>query len=97
MAAERNFDWVSIMQDDARHTSLPSSSFDVVHGRTILITVPEPLELVLEMARLAKPGGWVIGLEPDPEPSICAHLDNPDVIVMPGVNFLVSGRKPEGG
>jgi len=185
MAAERNFDWVSIMQDDARHTSLPTSSFDVVHGRTILITVPEPLELVREMARSAKPGGWVIGLEPDVEPSIChpshpayerlvamfpvvfsrngadwrmgrrvaelyraaglvdiqvdtsaevypnghtrrtirvdllrsmrpfivelglateseldglfdealAHLDDPDVIVMPSVNFLVSGRK----
>jgi ubiquinone/menaquinone biosynthesis C-methylase UbiE len=185
MAAERSLDWVTVVRDDARHTSLPSSSFDVVHGRTILITVPEPLELVREMARLAKPGGWVIGLEPDVEASICypshpayerlvamfpvvfsrngadwrmgrrvaelyragdlvdiqvdtraevypkghtrrtirvdllrsmrpfivelglateseleglftdalAHLDDPDVIVMPSVNFLVSGRK----
>jgi ubiquinone/menaquinone biosynthesis C-methylase UbiE len=188
MAADRNLDWVRVVRDDARHTSLPSSSFDVVHGRTILITVPEPLELVFEMARLAKPGGWVIGLEPDVEASIChpdhpayerlvamfpvvfsrngadwrmgrrvaelyraaglvdiqvdtraevypkghtrrtirvdllrsmrpfvvelglateseldglfgealAHLDDPDVIVMPSVNFLVSGRKREG-
>jgi hypothetical protein len=24
-----------------------------------------------------------------------AHLDDPDVVVMPGVTFLVSGRKPE--
>ena len=23
------------------------------------------------MARLAKPGGWIVGLEPDTEPSIC--------------------------
>jgi hypothetical protein len=37
----------------------------------ILITVPEPHDLVAEMARLAKPGGWVVGLEPDTEPSIC--------------------------
>jgi SAM-dependent methyltransferase len=188
MAADRNLDWISVVQDDARHINLPSSSFDVVHGRTILITVPNPLELAVEMARLAKPGGWVIGLEPDVEPSIChpghpayerlgamfpavfsrngadwkmgrriaelyraaglidiqvdtraevypkghsrrtiridllrsmrpfivelglatepeleglfdealAHLDDPDVIVMPSVNFLVSGRKPEG-
>lgn len=187
MAADRNLDWVSIVHADARNTGLPSSSFDVVHGRTILITVPEPLELVVEMARLAKPAGWVIGLEPDVEPSIChpshpaydrlgamfpvvfsrtgadwrmgrrvaelyraaglvdvqvdvcaavyskghtrrtirvdllrsmrpfivelglateseldglfsealAHLDDPDVIVMPSVNFVVSGRKPE--
>ena len=141
----------------------------------------------VEMARLAKPGGWVIGLEPDVEPSVCyppspsydrlgsmfpvvfsrngadwrmgrrvaelyraaglvdvhvetraevypkghtrrtirvdllrsmrpfivelglatdaeldqlfadalAHLDDPDVVLMPSVNFLVSGRKPD--
>jgi ubiquinone/menaquinone biosynthesis C-methylase UbiE len=187
MAADRDLGWVSVIHADARHTGLPSSSFDVVHGRTILITVPEPVELAVEMVRLAKPGGWVIGLEPDVEPSICypshpayerlgamfsvvfsrngadwrmgrrvaelyraaglvdvqvdtraevypqghsrrtiridllrsmrpfivelelaseseldglfnealAHLDDPDVIVMPSVNFLVSGRKVE--
>jgi SAM-dependent methyltransferase len=185
MAAERNLDCVTVVRADARTTGLSSSSFDVVHGRTILITVPDPAELVVEMARLAKPGGWVIGLEPDVEPSIChpshpayerlgamfpvvfsrngadwrmgrrvaelyraaglvdiqvdtraevypkghtrrtirvdllrsmgpfivelglaneseldklfadalAHLDDPDVVVMPSVNFLVSGRK----
>jgi SAM-dependent methyltransferase len=76
MAAGRQLEWVSVIHDDARQTSLPSSSFDVVHGRTILITVPDPVELVVEMARLAKPGGWVIGLEPDVEPSIC-HPGNP--------------------
>jgi ubiquinone/menaquinone biosynthesis C-methylase UbiE len=186
MAADRSLDWIQVLHADARHTELPPSSFDVVHGRTILVTVPEPLELVVEMARLAKPGGWVIGLEPEVEFSIChptspayeqlgamfpvvfsrngadwkmgrrvaelyraaglvdlqvdvraevypkghtrrtirvdllrsmrpfilelglstdeqldqlfsdalGHLDNPDVIVMPTVNFLVSGRKP---
>jgi SAM-dependent methyltransferase len=185
MAAERHLDRVTVVRADARTTGLSSSSFDVVHGRTILVTVPDPAELVVEMARLAKPGGWVIGLEPDVEPSIChpshpayerlgamfpvvfsrngadwkmgrrvaelyraaglvdiqvdtraevypkghtrrtirvdllrsmrpfivelglaneseldelfadalAHLDDPDVIVMPSVNFLVSGRK----
>jgi ubiquinone/menaquinone biosynthesis C-methylase UbiE len=187
MAAERNLDWVKVLQADARNSGLPASSFDVVHGRTILVTVPEPLELLVEMVRLAKPGGWVISLEPDVEPSICqpsqtaydrlgamfpvvfsrngadwkmgrrvaelyraaglvdiqvdtraevypkghtrrtiridllrsmrpfivelglatdseleelfnealAHLDNPDVIIMPAMTFLVSGRKPE--
>jgi SAM-dependent methyltransferase len=162
-------------------------SFDVVHARTLLITLPEPAEVLGEMARLAKPGGWVLSFEPDCEPSICyppnpsytrlmelfpvvfgrngadccigrrvaelfreaglvdvqaealaplypprhtrrtirvdlvrsmrtqlielglvndleletllaeavAHLDDPNTIVMPTVNFLVSGRKPE--
>ena len=70
MAADRNLDWVTVLHADARNTGLPTSSFDEVHGRTILITVPDPLDLVVEMTRLAKPGGWVIGLEPDVEPSI---------------------------
>jgi ubiquinone/menaquinone biosynthesis C-methylase UbiE len=188
LAVDRKLDWIEVLHVDARHTGLPSSTFDLVHGRTILITVPEPFDLVAEMARLVKPGGWVVGLEPDVEPSICypsnpaydtlsamfpavfsrngadwkmgrrvaelyraaglvdmqvavradvypkghsrrtirldllrsmrpfiielglatgpdldqlfadalAYLDNPDVIIMPSVNFLVSGRKPHG-
>src|SRR5579862_6581996 len=76
LAADRNLYWVEVLHADARRTGLPSSSFDVVHGRTILITVPEPHGLVVEMVRLARPGGWVIGLEPDVEVSIC-HPANP--------------------
>jgi SAM-dependent methyltransferase len=188
LALDRSLDWVELLHADARETGLPSSSFDVVHGRAILINVPQPLDLVVEMARLAKPGGWLVGLEPDSELAICqptnpayerlsamfpvvfsrngadfrmgrqvaelyraaglvdvqvavradvypkghtrrtlrldllrtmrpfilelglateteldqlftdalAHLEAPDVIVMPSVNFLVSGRKPAG-
>ncbi|MGB9308785.1 MAG: methyltransferase domain-containing protein [Mycobacterium sp.] len=180
---------VEIVQADARTTGLASSAFDVVHARTVLITLPEPTQVVEEMVRLAKPGGWVLGFEPSPEVSICypshpayerlvdmfapvftrngadwrigrrlaelfraaglvdvhvdvlaevyprghtrrtirvdlirsmrpqvielglatepeldelfadalAHLDNPDVVVMPNLNFLVSARKPEAG
>ena len=62
---------VEIVQADARSTGLPSSSFDVVHTRTVLITLPEPGEVLREMVRLAKPGGWLLSYEPDPEASIC--------------------------
>ena len=41
------------------------SSFDLVHARTLLVTVPQPAEVLDEMARLARPGGWVASLEPD--------------------------------
>ncbi len=56
---------VEILTADARHTGLPSSVFDLVHARTVLITVPEPGPVLAEMVRLARPGGWVVGLEPD--------------------------------
>jgi SAM-dependent methyltransferase len=56
---------VKIIEGDARRTGLPSSSFDLVHARTLLINVPDPAGVVAEMARLVKPGGWVAGMEPD--------------------------------
>jgi hypothetical protein len=34
---------VEILLGDARHTELPSNAFDVVHARTLLITVPDPV------------------------------------------------------
>jgi hypothetical protein len=36
-----------------------------------LITVPQPAVVLEEMVRLARPGGWVAGLEPDTEAAIC--------------------------
>lgn len=71
MVATRKLGNVEIVQADARNTGLQSSSFDVVHARTVLITLPEPAEVVREMVRLAKPGGWVLSFEPDCESSIC--------------------------
>ena len=62
---------VEIVQADARHTGLPSSSFDLVHSRTLLVTIPEPATVVAEMVRLARPGGWVVSLEPDTEYGLC--------------------------
>jgi ubiquinone/menaquinone biosynthesis C-methylase UbiE len=71
MVATRKLSNVEIVQADARNTGLSSSSFDVVHARTVLINLPEPAEVVQEMVRLAKPGGWVLSFEPDCESSIC--------------------------
>jgi trans-aconitate methyltransferase len=56
---------------DARHTGLPSDSFDLVHARTVLVTIPEPEDVLAEMVRLTKPGGWVAGQEPDTENAFC--------------------------
>jgi SAM-dependent methyltransferase len=62
---------VEVLAGDARHTGLPAESFDLVHTRTLLVTIPEPAEVVAEMARLARPGGLVACQEPDVEFSIC--------------------------
>jgi SAM-dependent methyltransferase len=62
---------VEVIEGDARRTGLPSSSFDLVHARTLLINVPDPAAVVAEMARLTRPGGWVAVLEPDGGAALC--------------------------
>ncbi len=62
---------LTVVTADARHTGLPSDSFDLVHARTLLVTIPDPAEVVAEMVRLAKPGGWVASQEPDVEHALC--------------------------
>jgi SAM-dependent methyltransferase len=70
-AAARGLRCVEIVMADARSTGLPSGSFDLVHARTLLVNVPEPAEVVAEMVRLARPGGWVASMEPDSEYARC--------------------------
>jgi SAM-dependent methyltransferase len=62
---DRGFANVDIVEADARRTGLPDSSFDLVHARTLLVNIPDPESVVAEMARLVRPGGWVLGMEPD--------------------------------
>jgi SAM-dependent methyltransferase len=62
---------VQVVRGDARHTGLAAGSFDLVHARTLLVTIPEPAEVLAEMVRLARPGGWVAGQEPDVEHALC--------------------------
>jgi len=62
---------VQIVTADASRTGLRSGSLDLIHARTLLVNVPEPAIVVAEMARLAKPGGWVAVMEPDTEHVLC--------------------------
>jgi SAM-dependent methyltransferase len=70
-AARRGLASVEVLMGDARHTSLPGGSFDLVHARTLLVTIPEPAGVLAEMVRLARPGGWVASQEPDCEFALC--------------------------
>jgi ubiquinone/menaquinone biosynthesis C-methylase UbiE len=66
-AARRGLSGVEVMTADAGRTGLPPASFDLAHTRTLLVNLPEPAAVAAEMARLAKPGGWVASMEPDTE------------------------------
>ena len=68
---ERGLAGVEVVVGDARDTGFPSSSFDVVHARTLLVNIPDPAAVVAEMARLATPGGYVLLQEPDLVGRIC--------------------------
>jgi SAM-dependent methyltransferase len=50
---------------------LPGASFDLVHARLLLANIPAPGQVVAEMARLLRPGGWLALLEPDIALSAC--------------------------
>jgi SAM-dependent methyltransferase len=69
--ADRRLSNVDVLQADARVTSLPSESFDLVHARLLLVNIPSPEQVVAEMARLVRPGGWVIADEADGGARVC--------------------------
>jgi ubiquinone/menaquinone biosynthesis C-methylase UbiE len=76
LVAQRGWTGVEIIEGDARDTGLPGGSFDLVHARLVMVTVPDPVPILAEMVRLVRPGGWVAGLEADWEIGIC-HPPHP--------------------
>jgi SAM-dependent methyltransferase len=71
MIRERELGNVRVVQADARETGLRRSSFDLVLVRMLLVNVPAPEQVVDEIARLVKPGGWVAAIEPDHALRVC--------------------------
>lgn len=68
---DQGLDRARVLTADARRTGLRSSSFDLVNTRTLLVNIPDPAEVVTEMARLARPGGQVAAMEYDMEHALC--------------------------
>ncbi len=51
---------------DGRRLPFPTRSFDLVYCHYLLLWIPSPADALREMARVARPGGWVAALaEPD--------------------------------
>jgi SAM-dependent methyltransferase len=63
MVTRQQLENVAVVEGDARSTGLPAASFDLVSLRLVLVAIPDPGEVVAEMARLARPGGWVVAEE----------------------------------
>jgi SAM-dependent methyltransferase len=70
-AVQHQLSNVQVVHADARSTGLPGDSFDLVHARTLLVTIPQPTDVLTEMVRLARPGGWVASQEPDTGHTMC--------------------------
>lgn len=51
---------VELRQMDARHLDFPDASFDIVVAMHLVSVVPDPEQVVAEMARVCKPGGEVV-------------------------------------
>jgi SAM-dependent methyltransferase len=64
---ERALSNIELALGDASHTGLASASFDFAHERLVLINHPSPQDVVAEMVRVVRPGGWIALQEVDCE------------------------------
>jgi ubiquinone/menaquinone biosynthesis C-methylase UbiE len=55
---------VSFQQGDATALAFPDASFDVVFCRYLLIHMADPMQVVREMLRVVKPGGYAVATRP---------------------------------
>lgn len=56
---------ITFQQGDAAQLPYPEASFDLVFTRYMLLHVSDPLQVIREMFRVARPGGFVVAYEPD--------------------------------
>jgi SAM-dependent methyltransferase len=94
---------VKLVEGDARRTGLPQSHFDLAHARLLLVNLPEPAQVVAEMASIVSPGGWVALEEVDwiswtcdpPHPAWTRLIDlNAEVWRSKGLDVYMGRRLP---
>jgi ubiquinone/menaquinone biosynthesis C-methylase UbiE len=71
---------VELLQGTATSTGLEPDRFDAVRTERVLMHVPEPVEALAELARVTRPGGRVVLVEPDHR-RLAVDTDAPDVWV----------------
>lgn len=70
-----------LVQGNALQTPYPGKTFDIVYCHFLLLWVSDPLQALLEMKRLARPGGNIIAFA---EPDYTARHDEPSELVPLG-------------
>jgi SAM-dependent methyltransferase len=68
---ERGLQNVEVIAGDARPTGLPEGSFDLVTSRLVLVTIPQPEQIIAEAVALARPGGVIAFHEADRAAVMC--------------------------
>jgi len=68
---DHKLDNVDVIHSDGRKTGLPRGAFDLATVRSVLVNVPQPEQIVAEMAELVRPGGIVALYESDYSGFIC--------------------------
>jgi SAM-dependent methyltransferase len=94
---------VEVIHGDGRATGLPRGAFDLATARLVLVNVPQPEQIVAEMAALVRPGGIVAFHEADwvsviCDPPLAAWNRALDLIQayssMNGIDLFVGRRVP---
>ncbi|OGO40687.1 MAG: hypothetical protein A2Z03_04820 [Chloroflexi bacterium RBG_16_56_8] len=71
----------SLVRGDARDLPYSDEVFDIVYCHFLLLWVDNPLQALLEMKRVTRPGGHILALA---EPDYTARLDRPDELAVLG-------------
>lgn len=58
-------DRIEVRRHDLLSDPLPHDSFDLVHARLLLMHLPSRLEALRRLVAAARPGGWVVAMDPD--------------------------------
>jgi SAM-dependent methyltransferase len=66
---------------DALRLPYPTAAFDIVFCHFLLLWVPDPLQALREMKRVARPGGFVLALA---EPDYTRRVDEPESLAILG-------------
>jgi len=81
-----------LVQGNALSLPYQDQSFDIVYCHFLLLWVHDPLQALLEMKRLTKPGGHVIAFA---EPDYSQRIDKPDELIPLG-NWQTESLKQQG-
>ena len=79
-----------LMQGDAFRLPLPCVSFDLIYSHFLFLWLPQPLEALVEMRRIARPGAVILCIA---EPDYGGRIDYPQELVRLGILQIEALRR----